>query len=207
MGTGWPGMGAGWRTILTVGVVDGRQVSGRSSQGGWIWPNVWRTYPPHIRHVVHLVGARLIPNACPHVRHVVHLTRAGAVLRLQSGPSFGKLLSVRFREVTLCVAKQRLEDSPSGLWRTPGTRVGFTPSGVQIPHPPPSNPASSAQMMRGFCVPWDRYVFSAYISPKGRPSVERPYAGRPLSSEPASRRGDPGTHPPVFTSRTNRVHS
>ena len=29
-----------------------------------------------------------------------------------------------------------LEDSPSGLWRTPGTRVGFTPSGVQIPHPP-----------------------------------------------------------------------
>ena len=30
-----------------------------------------------------------------------------------------------------------LEDSPSGLWRTPGTRVGFTPSGVQIPHPPP----------------------------------------------------------------------
>ena len=30
-----------------------------------------------------------------------------------------------------------LEDSPSGLWRTPGTRVGLTPSGVQIPHPPP----------------------------------------------------------------------
>lgn len=28
------------------------------------------------------------------------------------------------------------EDSPSGLWRTPGTRVGLTPSGVQIPYPP-----------------------------------------------------------------------
>lgn len=29
------------------------------------------------------------------------------------------------------------EDSPSGLWRSPGTRVGLTPSGVQIPYPPP----------------------------------------------------------------------
>ena len=30
------------------------------------------------------------------------------------------------------------EDSPSGLWRSPGTRVGvYSPSGVQIPYPPP----------------------------------------------------------------------
>ena len=29
------------------------------------------------------------------------------------------------------------EDSPSGLWRTLGKRVGFTPSRVRIPHPPP----------------------------------------------------------------------
>ena len=39
----------------------------------------------------------------------------------------------------ICVGRVRSankEDSPSGLWRTPGTRVGFTPSGVQIPHPP-----------------------------------------------------------------------
>src|SRR3954466_13986078 len=28
------------------------------------------------------------------------------------------------------------EDSPSGLWRTLGKRVGFTPSGVRIPYPP-----------------------------------------------------------------------
>ena len=28
------------------------------------------------------------------------------------------------------------EDSPSGLWRSPGTRVGGNPSGVQIPYPP-----------------------------------------------------------------------
>ena len=32
------------------------------------------------------------------------------------------------------------EDSPSGLWRTLGKRVGLTPSRVQIPYPPPSAP-------------------------------------------------------------------
>ena len=30
----------------------------------------------------------------------------------------------------------RQEDSPSGLWRTLGKRVGCKPSGVRIPHPP-----------------------------------------------------------------------
>src|SRR5438477_3779005 len=30
------------------------------------------------------------------------------------------------------------EDSPSGLGRTIGNRVGLTPSGVQIPYPPPA---------------------------------------------------------------------
>ncbi len=29
------------------------------------------------------------------------------------------------------------EDSPSGLWRSLGKRVGGDPSRVQIPHPPP----------------------------------------------------------------------
>ena len=32
------------------------------------------------------------------------------------------------------------EDSPSGLWRTLGKRVGCKPSGVRIPHPPPLTP-------------------------------------------------------------------
>jgi hypothetical protein len=31
----------------------------------------------------------------------------------------------------------RAEDSPRGLWRSLGKRVGFTPSRVRIPHPPP----------------------------------------------------------------------
>ena len=29
------------------------------------------------------------------------------------------------------------EDSPSGLWRSLGKRVGLTPSGVRTPYPPP----------------------------------------------------------------------
>ena len=37
----------------------------------------------------------------------------------------------------------RLEDSPSGLWRTLGKRVGCKPSGVRIPHPPPQFPLRS----------------------------------------------------------------
>ena len=32
------------------------------------------------------------------------------------------------------------EDSPSGLWRTLGKRVGGNPSRVRIPHPPPQSP-------------------------------------------------------------------
>ena len=44
-----------------------------------------------------------------------------------------------------CRRVERLEDSPSGLWRTLGKRVGCKPSGVRIPHPPPPprNPRDS----------------------------------------------------------------
>ena len=34
-----------------------------------------------------------------------------------------------------------LENSPSGLWRTLGKRVGCKPSGVRIPHSPPVTPS------------------------------------------------------------------
>ena len=37
-------------------------------------------------------------------------------------------------------ASAQLEDSPSGLWRTLGKRVGCKPSGVRIPHPPQNSP-------------------------------------------------------------------
>ena len=36
------------------------------------------------------------------------------------------------------------EDSPSGLWRTLGKRVGCKPSGVRIPHPPPPDPGPAS---------------------------------------------------------------
>src|SRR3954452_14576531 len=37
------------------------------------------------------------------------------------------------------------EDSPSGLWRSLGKRVGLTPSGVRIPYPPPLRPDPTGQ--------------------------------------------------------------
>ena len=39
-----------------------------------------------------------------------------------------------------CPVSSPTEDSPSGLGRTIGNRVGRDPSGVQIPYPPPTNP-------------------------------------------------------------------
>lgn len=50
---------------------------------------------------------------------------------------FGNLTQVRLRV-------QLLEDSTSGLCRTPGTRVGSNPSGVQIPYPPPPSSLGTA---------------------------------------------------------------
>src|SRR5665647_1391372 len=44
----------------------------------------------------------------------------------------GRLAEVR-NEFSRC---RTLEDSPSGLWRTLGKRVGCKPSGVRIPHSP-----------------------------------------------------------------------
>ena len=43
-----------------------------------------------------------------------------------------------------CRRVERLEDSPSGLWRTLGKRVGCKPSGVRIPHPPPPDPGTTS---------------------------------------------------------------
>ena len=74
-----------------------------------------------------------------HSPHLLSLVVIGVLteLPLIANRTPYKVSSYLFAFVTAYfVQKQRLEDSPSGLWRTPGTRVGFTPSGVQIPYPP-----------------------------------------------------------------------
>ena len=58
------------------------------------------------------------------------------------------------------------EDSPSGLWRTLGKRVGCKPSGVRIPHPPPLTP--EPQWVPGFLLLVALLVFPGAFGP-GRP--------------------------------------
>ena len=80
--------------------------------------------------------------AKPEVR--VHLPERVCFLASEvreRGHGFGKaerlVFSSAFR-LGWSGASAQLEDSPSGLWRTLGKRVGCKPSGVRIPHPPPS---------------------------------------------------------------------
>ena len=65
------------------------------------------------------------------------------------------------------------EDSPSGLWRTLGKRVGCKPSGVRIPHPPPLTPGPVE--VPGFCCLWRCWCSRA---PSG-PAAREPPASRP----------------------------
>ena len=91
------------------------------------------------------------------------------------------------------------EDSPSGLWRTLGKRVGCKPSGVRIPHPPPPDPGTASGS--GVFVVWD-----AAGVPGGGPGrcVCRWAAARPRAVRAASfaRRvvSRPGLAPPPPTS-------
>ena len=75
-----------------------------------------------------------------------------------------------------CRRVERLEDSPSGLWRTLGKRVGCKPSGVRIPHPPP--PIRDRQVPDFLCLIYSRFSRSALLP---RPSP----APGPLSPGPA----------------------
>ena len=90
------------------------------------------------------------------------------------------------------------EDSPSGLWRTLGKRVGCKPSGVRIPHPPPPDPGTASGS--GVFVVWD-----AAGVPGGGPGrcVCRWAAARPRAVRAASfaRRvvSKPGQAPPPPT--------
>ena len=58
-----------------------------------------------------------------------------AAARSESGPDPRR--GARFRRQGHPAVASPAEDSPSGLWRSLGKRVGLTPSGVRIPYPPP----------------------------------------------------------------------
>ena len=76
------------------------------------------------------------------------------------------------------------EDSPSGLWRTLGKRVGCKPSGVRIPHPPPLTPEPSE--VPGFLLLVVPQVFRAPSGPAAREIATRePYGSEWSISKPA----------------------
>ena len=77
------------------------------------------------------------------------------------------------------------EDSPSGLWRTLGKRVGCKPSGVRIPHPPPLTPEPIE--VPGFLLLVAPLVFWAPSGPAAREIATR---------EPSARSGR-SRSPPV----------
>ena len=61
------------------------------------------------------------------------------------------------------------EDSPSGLWRTLGKRVGVTASRVRISYPPPSQS------------PWNSKGFIALYRPSNSPTTSAPACQSPLA--------------------------
>ena len=72
------------------------------------------------------------------------------------------------------------EDSPSGLGRTIGNRVGLTPSGVQIPYPPPGNFPYAVKGIGRCGAAHDSYVDSAVVrrGSLGPVADERPSRAR-----------------------------
>ena len=89
------------------------------------------------------------------------------------------------------------EDSPSGLWRTLGKRVGCKPSGVRIPHPPPHRgprdhtvpgPASSPGTARAQPAPGTLPAARAQPAPNPHPAAR---ARRPEDGRATGRRADP----------------
>ena len=87
------------------------------------------------------------------------------------------------------------EDSPSGLWRTLGKRVGCKPSGVRIPHPPPPDPGTASGS--GVLLPVAPLVFRAPSGPAAREIATR---------EPAARSGR-SRSPPVPSGPSGALHA
>ena len=76
------------------------------------------------------------------------LTRSAYVARKSAVPASLMLVLV----VRAVARGDGQENSPSGLWRTLGKRVGCKPSGVRIPHSPPCDESRHvSQMSRDMC--------------------------------------------------------
>src|SRR3954469_22135799 len=97
----------------------------------------------------------------------------------RAGPPVGPRRDVptAHREVGPPVAPGRiagaLEDSPSGLWRSLGKRVGGNPSGVRISHPPhstrplPGTPSSNCCRRNAAHATIGRAVLALTVLPAG----------------------------------------
>ena len=89
-----------------------------------------------------------------------------------------------------CRRVERPEDSPSGLWRTLGKRVGCKPSGVRIPHPPPPprNPCDSGVFPSSPPQPQQAPdQVSSPSTPPPAPATMTPCARPPHPSSPSRR--------------------
>ena len=93
------------------------------------------------------------------------------------------------------------EDSPSGLWRTLGKRVGCKPSGVRIPHPPPLTPGPVE--VPGFLLLVALLVFPGAASP-ARPRAVRA-ASRPRHELRSARRLEARPGPAGLAAASNRA--
>ena len=76
-------------------------------------------------------------SACARIPHVQRGRWAIGALPPRRPTSIGRSADIRFNPRLPMPVAFRAEDSPRGLWRSLGKRVGFTPSRVRIPHPPP----------------------------------------------------------------------
>ena len=75
------------------------------------------------------------------------------------------------------------EDSPSGLWRTLGKRVGCKPSGVRIPHPPPPDPGTASGSGVFFVFARDFCCFARKSAPRWGGALLQRITRFPLSYE------------------------
>ena len=87
------------------------------------------------------------------------------------------------------------EDSPRGLWRSLGKRVGFTPSRVRISYPPPQaislEPPAFTPGVRSFPEKYPPHPGSSALPPSRS-------AGLPTNRQPTRRKRQPYGHPLAF---------